>query len=128
MRSHQYLLEHPEVIIEAVEILREREQAGKVAGAREQIELQRETLINDPTSPIGGNPDGDVTLVEFFDYHCGYCKRVLGDMLVLLDDDPTCASYTRNSRYSAHSRSPPRASRSPPTARTPSSTWTSTSR
>ena len=85
---HQYLLEHPEVIIEAVEILREREQAGKVAGAREQIELQRETLINDPTSPIGGNPDGDVTLVEFFDYHCGYCKRVLGDMLVLLDDDP----------------------------------------
>jgi protein-disulfide isomerase len=85
---HQYLLEHPEVIIEAVEVLRAREQADKVAGARDQIELQREKLINDPTSPIGGNPDGDVTLVEFFDYHCGYCKRVLGDLLVLLDDDP----------------------------------------
>ncbi len=85
---HQYLLEHPEVIIEAVEVLRAREQADKVAGAREQIGLQRETLINDPASPVGGNPGGDVTLVEFFDYHCGYCKRVLGDMLVLLDDDP----------------------------------------
>ena len=84
---HQYLPEHPEVIIEAVEVLRAREQAEKVAGAREQIELQRETLINDPTSPVAGNPDGDVTLVEFFDYHCGYCKRVLGDMLALLDDD-----------------------------------------
>lgn len=84
---HQYLLEHPEVIIEAVEVLRAREQADKVAGAREQIELQREALINDPTSPVAGNPEGDVTLVEFFDYHCGYCKRVLGDILVLLDDD-----------------------------------------
>ncbi len=84
---HQYLLEHPEVIIEAVEVLRAREQADKVAGAREQIGLQREALINDPTSPVAGNPGGDVTLVEFFDYHCGYCKRVLGDILVLLDDD-----------------------------------------
>ena len=44
-------------------------------------------IINDPTSPVAGNPDGDVTLVEFFDYHCGYCKRVLGDVMALLDDD-----------------------------------------
>ncbi len=84
---HQYLLEHPAVIIEAVEVLRAREQADKVAGARDQIGLRRESLINDPTSPVAGNPEGDVTVVEFFDYHCGYCKRVLGDMLVLLDDD-----------------------------------------
>ncbi len=84
---HQYLLEHPEVIIEAVEVLRAREQADKVAGAREEIGLRRESLINDPTSPVAGNPEGDVTVVEFFDYHCGYCKRVLGDILVLLDDD-----------------------------------------
>jgi len=84
---HQYLLEHPEVIIEAVETLRQREQADRLANARDQIEQNREALLDDPTSPIAGNPEGDVTLVEFFDYHCGYCKRVLGDMLVLLDED-----------------------------------------
>ncbi len=84
---HQYLLEHPEVIIEAVEVLRQRERADQLANAREQITAQRETLINDPTSPVAGNPEGDVTVVEFFDYHCGYCKRVLGDVMALLDDD-----------------------------------------
>ena len=84
---HQYLLEHPEVILEAVEVLRARERAATTENARAQITAQRETIINDPTSPVAGNPDGDVTLVEFFDYHCGYCKRVMPSVLKLLDED-----------------------------------------
>jgi protein-disulfide isomerase len=45
-------------------------------------------LLNDPNSPVSGNLDGDVTVVEFFDYRCGYCKRVAGAVSQLQKDDP----------------------------------------
>lgn len=47
----------------------------------------RRQLINEPSSPVGGNPDGDVTIVEFFDYRCGYCKKVLPSIVALLERD-----------------------------------------
>ena len=56
------------------------------------IVARRDELLNDPASPVGGNPDGDVTLVEFFDYQCPYCKTIFPSIQALLAED-------RNLRY-----------------------------
>ncbi len=85
---HKYLLDHPEVLLEVLGILRERERAAEAESARASLAAHREELVNDPASPVAGNPNGDVTLIEFFDYHCAYCKRVLKEVMTVLDDDP----------------------------------------
>ena len=84
---HRYLLDHPEVLLEALDVLKEREQIAREGQLREGLATARELLENDPTSPVVGNPDGDVTLVEFFDYQCPYCKRVLPAMEQLIEED-----------------------------------------
>ena len=72
----RYILDHPEVILEAVQRHQAlREQADK-AHAKAALKALRPQLVSDPESPVGGNIRGDVTIVEFFDYRCGYCKRV----------------------------------------------------
>ncbi len=85
---HKYLLDHPEVLLEVLDVLRERERAAEAERARASLAANREELVNDPASPVAGNPNGDVTLIEFFDYHCAFCKRVLKDVMTVLDDDP----------------------------------------
>ncbi len=85
---HKYLLDHPDVVLEALDILRARQKAAADERARANLAARRDELENDPASPVAGNPDGDVTLVEFFDYHCAYCKRVLGAMKAVLEEDP----------------------------------------
>ena len=57
------------------------------AGATDDAEL-RQGLFDDPRSPVMGNPEGDVTVVEFFDYRCPYCRRVAPDLEALIDGDP----------------------------------------
>lgn len=83
----EYLLAHPEVIVEALEILQAREQAEAAELQRRQIAELGNEIFDNPEAPVLGNPDGDVTLVEFFDYQCGYCKRVLDDIFDLIEDD-----------------------------------------
>ena len=71
-----YLLRNPEVLeraMEALEAWREAEQERAAAAA---LETYRRDLFDAPAAPVGGNPDGDVTLVEFFDYRCGVCRRI----------------------------------------------------
>ena len=70
-----YLLEHPEVIFEAVDIYRAREEDEKVRAAQNVLSDMSDVLVNDGMSYIGGNIDGDVTIVEFIDYRCGYCRK-----------------------------------------------------
>jgi len=82
-----YLRKNPEIVIEAINILRQREQAADTADARNVIGARGPELFNDPATPVAGNPDGDVTLVEFFDYRCGYCKRVFPTIKKLIEDD-----------------------------------------
>lgn len=72
----QYLIENPEVLVEAMQVLDERQQAAVEQAQKEALKTHAEQIFNDPGSPVLGNPDGDVTLVEFFDYQCGYCKAV----------------------------------------------------
>ena len=82
-----YILEHPEIVYRALMVLQERQQAAQAEQARLALETHRDALERDPNSPVGGNPDGDVTVVEFFDYSCPYCKRVAPDVERLLDED-----------------------------------------
>lgn len=69
------ILENPEIVMQAVSILQERENAAAAAEAAKSLASQRSILENDPNAPVLGNPEGDVTVVEFFDYNCPYCKK-----------------------------------------------------
>ncbi|MGB7245036.1 MAG: DsbA family protein [Sulfitobacter sp.] len=82
-----YLLDNPEVIMEAVRSLEER-QAQQQASADLQLVVDNsEAIFNDGYSYIGGNPEGDITIVEFSDYRCGYCKRAHPEVVKLLETD-----------------------------------------
>ena len=82
-----YLLREPEVVYEALQELQRRQAAEAEARQREAIAANRNELLDAPHTPIGGNPNGDVTLIEFFDYRCAYCRRVVSSMRALLDED-----------------------------------------
>ncbi len=84
---YEYLLENPEVLVEAFNVLQAREQVAKQSGLIQNIALADDALYNDPLSPQAGNLDGSVTIVEFFDYRCGYCKRVFPAIQEVLADD-----------------------------------------
>ena len=83
-----YLIAHPEVIQDAMAELDKRQSAADAEKHKETIKKSAQTLFSSPRQVVLGNPDGNVTFVEFFDYNCGYCKRAMDDMLTLLKDDP----------------------------------------
>tara|TARA_B100000315_G_scaffold221375_1_gene224709 strand:+ start:36 stop:746 length:711 start_codon:yes stop_codon:yes gene_type:complete len=83
-----YILAHPEVIVESVQAMRERDESASHQRAKQNLVALRDQLINDSNSPIAGNPDGDVTIVEFFDYRCSYCKASLAVVRQILEEDP----------------------------------------
>lgn len=87
-RVREYLLENPEVIMEALQRLEEREQAAQQEAVKTVLESRADQLLHDPDSPVGGNPEGDVTLVEFFDYNCPYCRRVAPTVEKAIAADP----------------------------------------
>lgn len=70
-----YLLANPEVIVESISGLEARRQAAEENELTAILVQRRDEIINDPASPVGANPQGDVTLVEFFDYNCPYCRK-----------------------------------------------------
>ena len=86
-RVRAYLLENPEVIMEAVGLLQQREDAAASQADEAMVAAQLEALINDGFSWVGGNPDGDITVVEFMDYRCGYCKKAFPEVESLLTAD-----------------------------------------
>jgi protein-disulfide isomerase len=83
-----YLLQHPEVLQEAMAELEKKQQLAESEKARSAIKNHSDALFNSPRQVVLGNPQGDVTFVEFFDYNCGYCKRALNDMVELMGKDP----------------------------------------
>lgn len=82
-----YLLENPEVIMEAVAVLENRQADAQVSADEELVRTHAEAIFNDSHSWVGGNPDGDITLVEFMDYRCGYCRRATPEVDELLKLD-----------------------------------------
>jgi protein-disulfide isomerase len=82
-----YLIANPEVFLEvqsALEAKLEKEQAEKTRAA---ISENAKDLYRHPNAAVAGNPNGDITVVEFFDYNCGYCKRAFGDIAKLIEKD-----------------------------------------
>ena len=83
-----YLADHPEAIQEALDALAAKKAAAKAAQQKAAIRANAAALFASPHQVILGNRTGDVTLVEFFDYNCGYCKRALADLLEVMKSDP----------------------------------------
>jgi protein-disulfide isomerase len=75
-RIHDYIMRHPEVIMESIQAMQQRDQLAQERLQAERVAALGDAIERDPGDPIIGNPNGDVTLVEFFDYQCGYCKRM----------------------------------------------------
>jgi protein-disulfide isomerase len=83
-----YLVAHPEVLQEVINEMEKRQNDADAAKHKEGIKQYSQALFYSPRQVTIGNRQGDVTLVEFFDYNCGYCKRALSDMLNLMKEDP----------------------------------------
>ena len=82
-----YLLDNPEVIMEAVAVLEERQAQGQAQADIDLVRANADAIFNDGHSWVGGNPEGDITLVEFMDYRCGYCRRAVDEVNGLLEED-----------------------------------------
>jgi protein-disulfide isomerase len=83
-----YLVQHPEVLQEVMEALDKRQKEADAEKARTTIKDNKATIFNSSHQVVLGNPQGNVTMVEFFDYNCAFCKRALPDMLDLIKTDP----------------------------------------
>ena len=84
----EYLLANPDVVKDAIEELDKREKVAEASAREQALTKQADKLFNSPNQAVVGNPDGDVTLVEFFDYNCGYCKQSLTNVSKLIESDP----------------------------------------
>lgn len=83
-----YLMENPEVLVESINVLEERRMAQEAQNDQQLVAANSDAIFNDGHSWVGGNPDGDVTVVEFLDYRCGYCRRFNDQVHALIKDDP----------------------------------------
>lgn len=84
---HDYLVAHPEVLIEAMQALDEKQVSEEKILQGKAIAANRAAIYDDPSSFVAGNPEGDVTVVEFFDYQCGFCKRSFGPLMETIKAD-----------------------------------------
>jgi protein-disulfide isomerase len=82
-----YLLAHPEVMQDVMAELEKHQQAADAEKHRAAVVENKATLFSSPHQVVLGNPQGNVTMVEFFDYNCGFCKRAMSDMLDLIKTD-----------------------------------------
>lgn len=85
---YEAIRENPQIIMEAVEILQRQDAEAQAQAQATVLRDQRQLLEQDPNAPVLGNPDGDVTVIEFFDYNCPYCRRAMPEVLALLEADP----------------------------------------
>jgi protein-disulfide isomerase len=83
-----YLLKNPELLQEVMTELEKRQAEQQRVAQSTALRENRQLLVNSPHGIVAGNPQGDVTLVEFFDYNCGFCKRALADVRTLMKADP----------------------------------------
>jgi protein-disulfide isomerase len=84
---HDYLMQHPDVLLSALRKAEDKMNHDDAVKASQAVTEHHKDVFNDPTTPIGGNPHGDVTVVEFFDYRCPYCKQVEPSLESMLKQD-----------------------------------------
>ena len=82
-----YLVENPEVLVEAMNVLQQRQDQAEVQQDEALVVANKAALIEDPASWVGGNLQGDVTIVEFMDYRCGYCRKAYTELEELVKSD-----------------------------------------
>ena len=82
-----YLLDNPEVLMEAIAVLEQRQANQAAADDAALLAANAAALYEDPNSWVGGNPEGSVTIVEFSDYRCGYCRKAHPEVMQLLELD-----------------------------------------
>jgi protein-disulfide isomerase len=87
-RIHDYILAHPEVLMQALQSLDQRQREAEAAQAKQVLKARADDIFRDKQSPVGGNAQGNVTLVEFFDYDCPYCRQMAPVMEQAVADDP----------------------------------------
>ncbi len=83
-----YLIANPEVMLDVQRALEAKQQAEETERRRDLIASSADALMRNPSDPVLGNPAGDVTIVEFYDYNCGFCRRALADMNAVIESDP----------------------------------------
>lgn len=83
----EYLLENPEVLVEAIDVLRQRERQATERSRQDALAAHADALADSGPLPVFGNPEGDVTIVEFFDYRCPYCRSMVGPLLDAVRQD-----------------------------------------
>ena len=86
-RIRSYILDNPEVIVEAIQMWQQQQQQAEVQQYQNALAGLEDALYNNPDTPMLGNPEGDVIVVEFVDYNCGYCRRVFNDLMALTEAD-----------------------------------------
>lgn len=84
----EYLLREPEVVYQALQELQRRQEVAQAETRRKLVAEHREAIFAAKDDAVGGNPQGDVTLVEFFDYRCGYCRTMAEGLRGLIGQDP----------------------------------------
>ncbi len=90
-----YLLDNPEVLMEAIGVLEARQAQAEVLRDEQLAELNASALFDDGFSYVGGNPDGDITVVEFVDYRCGFCRRAHPEVQELVSSDGNIRIITK---------------------------------
>ena len=83
-----FIQTHPEIIEQSLQSLEIKRAAAAKARQQEALVNHQQDLLHDPASPVSGNPNGEITVVEFFDYRCGFCKRAAAAVTQLQQDDP----------------------------------------
>src|SRR3984893_1586268 len=83
-----YLLQKPEILREAIGVLEAREKAADAKAREKVVSDPSGALFSGANQAVIGNLEGKITLIEFFDYNCGYCKRALSDLARLMKDNP----------------------------------------
>lgn len=87
-RVRDYLVGNPEVLVDSLQRYQKRQRAAAPDEMGQIIATHSREIFDDPETPIGGNPRGDVSLVEFFDYNCPYCRRVAPVLVEIEGSDP----------------------------------------
>jgi len=85
---HDYLVQNPEILVEVQTALTARDQAAQKQQQTAVLQAEHDAIYGAPEDAIIGNPDAKTTIVEFFDYNCGYCKHALTDMQAMVQADP----------------------------------------
>ena len=86
-KIHDYLVKNPDILVEMSNELDKRQAEQQDAKQQKAISKNADKIYRSPETPVAANPDGDVTLVEFFDYNCGFCKRAMPEVVKIVGDD-----------------------------------------